>query len=66
VTISQIIANPHIRRYTPRDASSPTSPLVMFLAQVDSSIPYVEYGVGLLATAIVLLIVCWPVKRKDE
>jgi hypothetical protein len=33
-------------------------------AQADSSVPYVEYGVALVATALVLLVVCWPARRQ--
>jgi hypothetical protein len=33
-------------------------------AQGDGSAPIVEYGVGLVATVLVLLVVCWPAKRK--
>jgi hypothetical protein len=34
------------------------------IAQGDGSAPIVEYGVGLAATVLVLLFVCWPAKRK--
>jgi hypothetical protein len=33
-------------------------------AQGDGSAPIIEYGVGLAATVVVLLVVCWPAKRK--
>jgi hypothetical protein len=33
-------------------------------AQGDGSTPVVPYGVGLVATLLVLLVVCWPAKRK--
>ncbi len=32
-------------------------------AQGDSPTPVIEYGAALAATAIVLLVVCWPAKR---
>jgi hypothetical protein len=32
-------------------------------AQGDTSTPVLEYGVALAATALVLLVVCWPAKR---
>ncbi len=35
-------------------------------AQGDTSVPIVGYGAALVATIIVLLIVCWPAKRQDE
>jgi hypothetical protein len=33
-------------------------------AQGDGPGPVVEYGVGLAVTVLVLLVVCWPAKRK--
>jgi hypothetical protein len=32
-------------------------------AQADGA-PIVEYGLALVATALVLLVVCWPAKRQ--
>jgi hypothetical protein len=33
-------------------------------AQAEGQMPIVEYGVVLVATALVLLVVCWPARRQ--
>lgn len=33
-------------------------------AQGDGGTPLIAYGVGILATALVLLVVCWPARRE--
>lgn len=33
-------------------------------AQADAGVPYVAYGAGLAATALVMLAVCWPARRN--
>jgi hypothetical protein len=34
------------------------------LAQGDGGVPVIEYGVGAVATILVLLVVCWPARRE--
>ena len=36
------------------------------LAQGGQSMPVADYGVGLGAMALVLLVVCWPAHRHQE
>ena len=34
-------------------------------AQGEQSAPVAEYGMALAATALVLLVVCWPARRRE-
>jgi hypothetical protein len=34
------------------------------LAQGEGGVPIVEYGIAILATLVVLLVVCWPARRE--
>jgi hypothetical protein len=34
------------------------------VAQAETTVPYGTYGLGLVATALVLLVVCWPARRQ--
>jgi hypothetical protein len=42
----------------------PPARATVLLAQQEGQTPSVGYGVGLVASALVLLVVCWPVKRE--
>ena len=43
--------------------SAPARAAALF-AQGDGNTPVLEYGVAVAATIIVLLVVCWPVRRE--
>ena len=33
---------------------------------MDSSLPIIEYSLAAIATIVVLLVVCWPAKRRED
>jgi hypothetical protein len=41
-----------------------SAPAQAALFAQESGLPVVEYGAGLAATAVVLLVVCWPARRE--